>query len=211
MSVIELDVFKISGEKSGSMSVDLQLMGEPASPALMHRAVVSYEANARQGDACTKTRGDRAGSGKKLWKQKGTGRARMGSIRSPLWRGGGVTFGPKPRDYRMKVSKKERQSVLKTAVAGKLRDGEVRILDSFQLEELKTKKVAAFIKGLSLKGTVLFVSQEYNPDWLQASRNLKSVNTLPSGDLNALEVLKGRTVVFEKKALENMIQAGGME
>ena len=106
----EVTVYNLSGQKAGTMVIEPEALCSGISISLLHRAVVSYEANLRQGNACTKTRGDRAGSGKKLWKQKGTGRARMGSIRSPLWRGGGIIFGPKPRDYRMKLSQKERQA-----------------------------------------------------------------------------------------------------
>jgi large subunit ribosomal protein L4 len=206
--MIELDVYKISGEKSGSMKIEIDSLGGEVSPILMHRAVVSYEANLRQGSANTKTRGDRKGSGKKLWKQKGTGRARVGSIRSPLWRGGGVIFGPKPRDFSMKLSKKEKVIALRGAVRGKIMDKEVRVVEVLKLDELKTKNVASFLKTIEAKSTVLFVSETYNPEWLRVSSNVKGVLTLPVSDLNALSFLKYKEVIFEKNALETYLNAG---
>ncbi len=206
--MIELEVYKISGEKSGSMKIDEGSLGEEVSPALMHRAVVSYEANLRQGSSNTKTRGDRKGSGKKLWKQKGTGRARVGSIRSPLWRGGGVIFGPKPRDFSMKLSKKEKVIALKGAVRGKIMDNEVKVVEGLQLSEAKTKNVSLFLKSVEAKSTVLFVSEKYNPEWLRASKNVKGISTLPVSDLNALSFLKYKEVIFEKNALETYLNAG---
>jgi large subunit ribosomal protein L4 len=204
----ELEVYKISGEKAGSMTVEDSALGEEVSPALMHRAVVSYEANLRQGSANTKTRGDRKGSGKKPWKQKGTGRARVGSVRSPLWRGGGVIFGPKPRDFTMKLSKKEKTLALKGAVRGKVLDNEVKVVEGLQLDEAKTKKVSSFLKAVDAKSTVLFVSEKYNPEWIRASKNIKGIATLPVSDLNALSFLKYNEVFFEKNALETYLNAG---
>jgi large subunit ribosomal protein L4 len=201
----EITVYNLSGQKAGSMNIEPEALSTGISVALLHRAVVSYEANLRQGNACTKTRGERAGSGKKLWKQKGTGRARMGSIRSPLWRGGGVTFGPKPRDYRMKLSQKERQVALRGALAGKLMDNEISALDSLKLSEIKTKLVASFLKAASLDRRVLFVTESYNPEWLRAARNIPNVTVAPLKDLNALIVLKATYVVFEKSALNKLV------
>lgn len=203
----ELNVYKISGESAGSYKVEESLLGEAVSPSLMHRAVVSYEANLRQGNACTKTRGDRKGSGKKLWKQKGTGRARVGSIRSPLWKGGGVIFGPKPRDFSMKLSKKEKTLAVKGSIRGKILDNEVSVVEGLDLPELKTKNVAGFLKAASLDGSVLFVSEKINKDWLRASGNLPKVSTLPVSDLNALTILKHKQVVFEKSALDQYFKA----
>jgi large subunit ribosomal protein L4 len=171
----------------------------------MHRAVVSYEANLRQGSSNTKTRGERAGSGKKLWKQKGTGRARMGSIRSPLWRGGGITFGPKPRSFRMKLSQNERRIALRGAVAGKLTDGEIMALESTRLSEVKTKVIASLVKVAGFKGRVLFVTDGHNPDFVRATGNIQGVSVAPISELNALTVLKATTLVFDKGALEKWI------
>lgn len=201
----EVTVYNLSGQKAGVMEIEAEALSSGISVALLHRAVVSYEANLRQGSACTKTRAERAGSGKKLWKQKGTGRARMGSIRSPLWRGGGVTFGPKPRDYRMKLSQKERQVALRGALAGKLLDNEIFAIESMKLSEVKTRLVASFLKGAAFDRRVLFVTEAYNPEWLRAARNIPNITVAPLKDLNALTVLMATNVVFEKSALEKLV------
>lgn len=201
----EVKVFNIAGESVGSMELAPEALSEGCAMSHLHRVVVSYEANLRQGSSNTKTRGERKGSGKKLWKQKGTGRARMGSIRSPLWRGGGVTFGPKPRDFRKDMNKKERRVALMASLAGKLGDNEIVALDSMALSEAKTKVIASFLKAASLEGKVLFVSSEYNADFLRASKNLANVSLMPAKDLNTLDVLKHNTLVFEKSALENIV------
>jgi large subunit ribosomal protein L4 len=201
----EVAIFDLSGQKTGALEIEVEAFTSGVSLALLHRAVVSYEANLRQGSANTKTRGERAGSGKKLWKQKGTGRARMGSIRSPLWRGGGITFGPKPRDFRMKLSTKEKGVALRGALAGKLIDNELSALESMNLSEVKTKAVASFIKNAGFEKRVLFVTDGYNAEWLRAARNIPNVTISPANELNALILLKSTNVVIEKSALEKMI------
>lgn len=207
----EINIYSIDGSKKDSLKIEESAVGgAEVSPSLLHRAVVSYEANARQGNACTKTKGERSGAGSKPWRQKGTGRARVGSIRSPLWRGGGVIFGPKPRDYTMKLSKKEKKTALRAAIAGKMRDSEVCALESFDLSEVKTRVVAGFIKASQLEGRVLFVSNGIHSDFFRASKNIPNVEVLPVSDLNALNVLKGGTLIFDKAALESFL-AGGDE
>ncbi|MBF0197742.1 MAG: 50S ribosomal protein L4 [Planctomycetes bacterium] len=207
----EIKVFNAAGDSTGVFSVDLEALGEGVSRSLLHRVVVSYEANLRQGSASTKTRGDRRGSGKKLWKQKGTGRARVGSIRSPLWKGGGVIFGPKPKDYRMKMSQKERALALRGAMQGKLNDDEVVVIEEMKLSEPKTKLVAGFLSKASVPQNVLFVSDENNADWLRASSNIQKANILPLKDLNALAVLKAEAIVIEKSALEKYVAEEGAQ
>lgn len=204
---MELDIYNLQGSKTGSFNVSEDAFGGEVSPALLHRVVVSYEANLRQGSACTKNRAERAGSGKKLWKQKGTGRARMGSIRSPLWRGGGVTFGPKPKDYRMDMSKKERRKALLASLRGKMIDGQIRLLETFDLPEVKTKLIASFVKNAELPaGSVMFVSADHNVEFIRASRNIEKISSSPAKDLNALSVLKANTLVFEKSAFEDLLK-----
>jgi len=201
----EVAVYGIAGKKNSSVEIDPASITDGVSPILLHRAVVSYEANLRQGSASTKTRGERSGSGKKLWRQKGTGRARMGSIRSPLWKGGGVTFGPKPRDYTMKLSKKERSIALDGALVGKLEDSEISAIESLALTEPKTKVVAQFLSKTGFDKRVLFVSDGYAESFLRASANIAHVKVLPLKDLNALAVLTANVVVFEKSALDKWI------
>lgn len=207
---MELEVYNLKGEKTGVFAVDPEALGGTPSPAFMHRVVVSYEANLRQGNACAKTRGEVAGSGRKPWKQKHTGRARAGSIRSPLWRKGGVTFGPKPRDYRMKLSRRERIVALRAAMRGKMQDGEVKVVESMELSDAKTRAVAGFLgKACPGGGTVMFVSSGTNEKWVRAARNIPKVSTLPLKDLNAYSVIKARGLVIEKAALESWLGGRG--
>ena len=201
----EVQVYDIAGKATSTLSVEGDDISKGVSPSLLHRVVVSYEANLRQGSANTKTRGERVGSGKKLWKQKGTGRARMGSIRSPIWRGGGVTFGPKPRSFRMKLSQTERRLALRAAIAGKLADGEIAALENTHLSEVKTKVIAGLVKNAAFKGRVLFVTDGLNADFLRATANIPNVSVAPASELNALSVLKATTLVFDKVALEKWI------
>lgn len=201
---MSLKVFNIEGKQTGEVEVPSELLEKEVSKSLMHRVVVSYEANLRQGSSNTKTRGDRKGSGKKLWKQKGTGRARVGSVRSPLWRGGGVIFGPKPRDFRMGMSQKERNLALHGALVGKIKDDEVCVIESVELTDPKTKIVANFIKEAGLE-KVLFVTADKAQSWVRASRNIPKTSSMVLSDLNALEILKAKHVVIEKSAIEKMI------
>lgn len=204
---MSLKVFNIEGKSTGTVDVPAELLEKRVSRSLLHRVVVSYEANLRQGSACTKTKGERKGTGKKPWRQKGTGRARAGSFRSPLWRGGGVIFGPKPKDYRMKMSKKERDLALTGAVVGKLKDDEVLVIDSMDLKEPKTRIVANFIEKAEVGQSVLFVSAEKAAGFVRASKNIPKVSSFPLQDLNALEVLRARKIVFEKAAFEKFTGA----
>lgn len=199
---MKFDILNISGDKTGEVEVDPEVFGPEADPALMHRVIVSYEANKRQGSACTKNRGERAGSGRKPWAQKHTGRARAGSIRSPLWRKGGVTFGPKPRDFRMKLSRKEKDVALRGALRGKMQDSEIKIIENLDVPEAKTRLVAAFLKKAGIAGSVMFVSKDRNKQWLKASRNISSVATMPSTELNAYSVLRARQIVVERSVLD---------
>jgi len=205
----EVKIFDISGKSVGTMELAPEALSEGVAMSHLHRIVVSYEANLRQGSANTKNRGERKGSGKKLWKQKGTGRARVGSIRSPLWRGGGVTFGPKPRSFRKDMSKNERRVALMAALAGKLGDNEIVALDSMALSEAKTKVIASFLSNASLEGRVLFVSSEHNADFLRASSNIPKATLMAVKDLNTLDVIKANVLVFEKSALENIVPKEG--
>src|SRR5436853_1727670 len=147
------------GKSAGELEVKFPLVEDGKGTQAVHDAVVGYQAAQRMGTASTKTMGEVAGSGKKPWRQKGTGRARAGSFASPLWRGGGVVFGPKPRDFGKKVSKKTRQLALRKALSERLRAGDVILVDDLKLETPKTKDFVGLLTSLELKGTALIVSQ----------------------------------------------------
>ena len=161
----------------------------------------------RGGNASTKTRHEVSGSGKKLWKQKGTGRARMGSIRSPLWRHGGTTHGPQPRDYSYKLPRKMLLGALRSALSAKLRDGELKIVNAFSLADHKTKNLSAAFGKLELAKTVLLVDNEENKNLKLGSRNLPGVTLVPSRDVTVYDLLKHVHVVLSEAAARKLGEA----
>lgn len=165
-------------------------------------AVVAYSASQRSGTASTKTVGEVAGSGRKPWKQKGTGRARAGQVRSPIWRGGGVVFGPKPRSFAKRISKKTRQLALKKALGERIKDGEVIIVESLAFEKPSTKTCMLMCDALGIDGTTLFVSESVDLHFVLSTRNIPYVETTLSATLNTYEVLKFDHIVFSRKAFE---------
>src|SRR6266566_2831610 len=156
---MKLAIKDTKGNDQGELEVKFPLIEDGKGTQAVHDAVVGYQAAQRMGTACTKTMGDVAGTGKKPWRQKGTGRARAGSFASPLWRGGGVVFGPKPRDFTKKVSRKTRQLALRKALSERLRAGDVVVINELKLENPKSKEIIGVLSALELKGTALIVSQ----------------------------------------------------
>src|SRR5207302_4582646 len=181
---MKLTVKDINGRGQGELEVKLPLIADGKGTQAVHDAVVAYLANQRMGTACTKTMGEVAGTGKKPWRQKGTGRARAGSFQSPLWRGGGVVFGPKPRDFGKKVSRNTRQLALRKALSERLRAGDVVLVDDLKLESPKTKDFIGLLSALELNGTALFVSQSIDKNLTLASRNVQNVSVATSDSLN---------------------------
>src|SRR5213076_3420434 len=155
---MKISVKDIKGKPSGELEVNFPLLEGGKGTQAVHYTVVAYRANQRMGTACTKTMGEVAGSGKKPWRQKGTGRARAGSFRSPLWRGGGVVFGPKPRDFGKKVSKSTKQLALRKALSERLKSGDVVVVDDLILESPKTKAFVGVLNALQVEGTTLVVA-----------------------------------------------------
>ena len=171
--------------------------------ALMHEAVVGYLANQRQGTHATKTKGLVSGGGKKPWKQKHTGRARSGSSRSPLWRGGGTVFGPQPRDYSYEMPKTARRTALFAAISKKIKDGEVLIVDGIKFEGPKTKEMVSVLKSLGLAGaSTLIVVPEADRPVLLSARNIPGVDVVCAKDLNIYEVVSHNKVLATKAAME---------
>jgi large subunit ribosomal protein L4 len=166
--------------------------------------VVAYQAAQRMGTASTKTMGEVAGTGKKPWRQKGTGRARAGSFASPLWRGGGVVFGPKPRDFGKRVSRKTRQLALRKALSERLQAGDVVVVDDLKLESPKTKEFVGLLAALELNGTALIVAQAADRNLRLASRNVPNVTLTTSELLNTYDVLRPDKLVFTKGAFEKV-------
>jgi large subunit ribosomal protein L4 len=202
---MKISIKNIAGKAQGELEVKFAMIENGKGTQAVHDAVTAYRAAQRSGTACTKTVGEVAGTNKKPWRQKGTGRARAGSFRSPLWAGGGVVFGPKPRDFSKKVSKKTRQLALRKALSERLKAGDVVIVDDLKLESSKTREFVKVINALELKGTTLVVScSEENKNLMLASRNLEKVTTTTSDTLNTYDVLRPDKLLFTKSAFEKV-------
>src|SRR5271165_3335216 len=197
---MKLTIKDTNGNSAGELDVKFPLVEDGRGTQAVHDVVVAYQAAQRMGTACTKTMGEVAGSGKKPWRQKGTGRARAGSFASPLWRGGGVVFGPKPRDFRKKVSHKTKQLALRKALSERLRAGDVILVDDLKLTSPKTKDFVKLLSALELKGTALIVAQAVDQNLTLASRNAAMVALTTSDSLNTYDVLRPDKLVFTKGA-----------
>lgn len=201
---MKLTVKNSKGKDQGELEVKFPMVEGGKGTQAVHDTVVAYQAAQRMGTACTKTMGEVAGSGKKPWRQKGTGRARAGSFASPLWRGGGVVFGPKPRDFSKKVSRKTKQLSLRKALSERLRAGDVLLIDDLKLDSPKTKEIIGVLSALELKGTALIVSQSSDKNLAMASRNVPSLTLATSESLNTYDVLRPDKLVFTRGAFEQV-------
>ena len=168
----------------------------------LHETVVAYRANRRQGTACTKSRNEVAGSGKKLWNQKGTGRARMGSVRSPIWRGGGIVWGPKPRDYSKSTNRKVKTLALRRALTSRIEDGDVLTTPSFSIADGKTKSFIKALAGITDASKVLVLAGAFDETTFRSGRNVESVQLLNAADVNAEHLLNYQKIVVVGDALE---------
>jgi large subunit ribosomal protein L4 len=201
---MKLTVKNINGKDSGELQVKFPLVEGGKGTQAVHDVVVAHRANQRMGTACTKTMGEVAGSGKKPWKQKGTGRARAGSFASPLWVGGGVVFGPKPRDFSIKVSRKTKHLALRKALTERLTAGDVVVVDDFKLGSPKTKGFIDVLKKLEVTGTALVVAPAIEQNLRLATRNLKKVEVTTADDLNTYQVLRSDKLLFSRPAFEKL-------
>jgi large subunit ribosomal protein L4 len=192
----------LSTEAAKQASLNL-VEGHQGKQAL-NDAVVAYRANRRQGNACTKSRAEVSGSGKKLWRQKGTGNARMGSKRSPIWSGGGVVFGPKPRDYSKKIPKNVKKLALRTALTARIADGAVLTIDSFAVADGKTKSFVSTIAGLATAKKVLVVGQNFDEVTFRSARNVQNVQLISAEEVNAEHLLLYPQVLVTSDALATL-------
>jgi large subunit ribosomal protein L4 len=202
---MKLTVKDIKGNDQGQLDVKFALVEDGHGTQAVHDVVVAHQAAQRMGTACTKTMGDVRGTGKKPWRQKGTGRARAGSFASPLWRGGGVTFGPKPRDFGKKVNRKTRQLALRKSLSERLAAGEVLVVSDINLTSAKTKEFLAVLKALQITGTTLIVANE-EKNLLLASRNVPGVEITTGEALNTYQILRYDRIVFTRAGLEAVEQ-----
>ena len=201
---MKLAIKDLKGKNSGELEVKFELVENGRGTQAVHDTVTAYRAARRSGTACTKTAGEVQGSNKKPWKQKGTGRARAGSVRSPLWAGGGVVFGPKPRDFTKTISKKTKQLALRKALSERLKLGDVVVVDDLKLSSPKTKDFAGLIATLDLPGTTLIVVSAADKNLTLASRNISYVTLTTSDSLNTYDVLRPDKLLFTKSAFEKI-------
>ena len=202
-------VRNLKNEEIGDVQLSDAVFGAPFNEALVHAAVRNFMANGRQGTSATKTRGDVSGSGRKLWKQKGTGRARIASLRSPLWKGGGNVHGPQPRDWSYNMPKKMRQGALRSALSERVREGNVFVVDGWTLDKPKTKDFSASLGKLGLDGKTLIVDSLENENLLLSARNFRRAKVVNSFGLNIYDLLYHDHLVLSRTAAEELEQLLG--
>ncbi len=206
----EVEVKDRNNKVVEKLTLPEDVFGREVKPELLHQAVVNYLANQRQGTHSTKTRGTIRGGGKKPWRQKHTGRARHGSIRSPLWRGGAIVFGPQPRDYYYKLPKKQKRLALKTALSAKLKDNELTVIDNLNFEKPRTKDMVTLLKGLGIDGkSVLIVTPDKDENVYLSARNIPGITVIRAVDLNTYELLAHDHVLMTKGALSKVQEVWG--
>lgn len=201
---MKISVKDIKGKATGELEVRFPLVEGGKGTQAVHDVVVAFRAAQRSGTACAKTVGEVSGSNKKPWRQKGTGRARAGSHQSPLWAGGGVVFGPRPRDFSKKVSKSTRQLALRKALTERLNAGDVIVVDDFKLGAPKTKDFVSVLKALDVKKTALLVTDSADENLQRASRNVENVEVTSSDFVNTYQVLRSDKLVFTRGAFQKL-------
>lgn len=202
--MIELAVYDTRGKEVEKLELEEARFGGEVRKVLLKDAIIMYEANRRAGTACTKTRAEVKGTGKKPWAQKHTGRARAGSLRSPLFRGGGVVFGPKPRDYSYHMPKKARRQALRSAMLGKLLDAEVKVIDKLEFSKPSTKKMVSLLKALGIEGSCLVVAEDNDHTIWKSARNVPGLKVMKATQLNAYEIIKHGRLLITRSELGNI-------
>ncbi|MBI4565131.1 MAG: 50S ribosomal protein L4 [Planctomycetes bacterium] len=201
----DLPLYDREGKRLGTVNIDESVFGDKVRKRLLHQVVVIYEANKRQGTASTKTRGEVEGSTRKPWPQKHTGLARAGTVRSPIWRHGGVVFGPRPRDYRLGLTAKMRRAALDSALLGKIRDQEVCVIEALGLPRPKTKHMASLLAAMELDRRVLIGVRSADPNVTLSVRNLPGVTVAPVSEFNAYDVVRHHRLLLTRDALAALL------
>ncbi len=200
----QLDILNKTGNSVGKIELKAEVFEVPVIESHLHMAVLRQLANKRVGTASTKTRGEVRGGGKKPWKQKGTGRARHGSSRSPIWKGGGVTFGPRPRSYAMSLPRKVRRLALREALSSKLLDSTMTVVDSIAMDVISTRSFVEIMKNLKVSGKTLFVLKSADDTVRKSGRNIKDVKIVRPDGVSVYDLLYFENVVFDKEAVERL-------
>ncbi len=191
-----IDVYNVEGKKVSSVDLKEEIFGIEPNEAVVHSVLVNFLANQRQGTQSTKTRAEVRGGGRKPWRQKGTGRARQGSIRAPQWIKGGIALGPKPRSYKYTVNKKERRLAIKSLLSSKVLENELTVVDSFNFDSIKTKQMVNALTNLKVEGKTLIVLADKNENVQKSARNIENVKTLQVNTINVYDLLKYKNLVL---------------
>ena len=192
----KVDVYDIKGKKVSDIDLADSVFGIEPNENIVHAVLVNYLANQRQGTQSTKTRAEVSGGGKKPWRQKGTGRARQGSIRAPQWIKGGIALGPKPRSYKYTVNKKERRLAIKSILSSKVLEKELTVVDKLELKEIKTKSMVKALAALKVEGKTLIVLPETNKNVVMSARNIEGVKTISANNINVFDLLKYNNLIL---------------
>ena len=192
----KIDVYDINGKKVSEVELNEEVFGIEPNEELVQAAVVNYLANQRQGTQSTKTRAEVRGGGRKPWRQKGTGRARQGSIRAPQWIKGGIALGPKPRSYKYRVNKKEKQLAIKSILSAKVLDNELTVVDKFEVTEPKTKIMSKALTDLKVEGKALIILADKNENVYLSSRNIEGIKTIQLSMINVFDLLNCNKLVL---------------
>ena len=200
----KVDVYDIKGKKVSDVELAEAIFGIEPNEAIVHSVLVNYLANQRQGTQSTKTRAEVRGGGRKPWRQKGTGRARQGSIRAPQWVKGGIALGPKPRSYKYTVNKKERRLAIKSLLSSKVLENELTVVDKLELKEIKTKTMVKALSDLKVEGKTLIVLADKNENVLMSSRNIEGVKTILLNNINVFDLLKYNNLVLPLETVKKI-------
>ena len=200
----KIDVYNIEGKKVSDIELADSVFGIEPNEKIVHSVLVNYMANQRQGTSNTKTRAEVAGGGRKPWKQKGTGRARQGSIRAPQWFKGGIALGPKPRDYSYRVNKKERRLAIRSVLSSKVLENNIVVVDAMNFDAIKTKNMVSALNNLKVEGKTLIVLPEKNENVQKSARNIEGVKTSLVNTINVYDLLKYNKLVLTVDAVKNL-------
>ena len=200
----KIDVYNIEGKKVSDLELNEEVFGIKPNEKIVHSVLVNYLANQRQGTANTKTRSEVSGGGRKPWRQKGTGRARQGTIRAPQWFKGGIALGPKPRDYRYTVNKKERRLAIKSVLSSKVLENNLVVVDSLPLKEIKTKNMVKALENLKVEGKALIVLPEKNENVQKSARNIEGIKTSLVNTINVYDLLKYNKLILTVDSVKGL-------
>lgn len=200
----KIDVYNMQGKKVSDIELNENVFGIKPNEKIVHIALVNYMANQRQGTASTKTRAEVAGGGRKPWKQKGTGRARQGSIRAPHWIKGGIALGPKPRSYKYRVNKKERRLAIKSVLSSRLQEEQLIVVDKVEFKEIKTKQMVKALENLKVNEKALMILPEQNKNVYMSARNIENLKTITVNTINIFDLLKYTKLILPVETVKKL-------